>query len=405
MIHRPFRPHPILLLSIAVLGCEESDPLPLVAAPTWTTERDYEIGGMLEGDALFSRINHIRVSDDGGRIFVLESGLGRLSVWAPDGSALMELGGVGDGPGEFARASEIQLLSDGFYVRDSRRFTVFADDGTVLETVSYPPPRLSFRGFRLVPRLLLEDGGFLAVPEIPSMVMAGWLGDDPILELPVFHLSRPQGSWTMDTLLVLRRENDALSFGSLGDQPWAVHGKQPYEDSDQAYFDARTGSVTVVEKNVEDGRVEIVEVAPSNNVVWRGELRFAPIPMRMEDVEESIMGWQQAISVPGTSSQDLRRAIEDVLFVPEFFPGVDYRVGMSRGEIWLKTFEEPEADTLVVWYTIQRGEDLSSVRRVLLPNTFAPRDATEMHVWGIRSDSMGVHYVAGRRLVPGDSLR
>ena len=69
---------------------------------------------MMEGDALFSRIEAIRVSDDGGRIFVLEPVIGRLSVWALDGSLLMDLGGPGDGPGEFVRAGEIQLVQDGF---------------------------------------------------------------------------------------------------------------------------------------------------------------------------------------------------------------------------------------------------------------------------------------------------
>ena len=136
----------------------------------------------------------------------------------------MDLGGLGSGPGEFARASEIQLQPDGFYVRDSRRFTFFGDDGTVRGTVPYPPASLSFRGFRLVPRLLLDDGGFLAVPEVPAMAMSGWLGDDPIHKLPVFRVSRPHETWVMDTLLSLRQENDFLSVGSTSDPPWVLPG-------------------------------------------------------------------------------------------------------------------------------------------------------------------------------------
>ena len=187
----------------------------------------------------------------------------------------MDLGGLGSGPGEFARASEIQLQPDGFYVRDSRRFTFFGDDGTVRGTVPYPPASLSFRGFRLVPRLLLDDGGFLAVPEVPAMAMSGWLGDDPIDELPVFRVSRPHETWVMDTLLSLRQENDFLSVGSTSDPPWVAHLKQPYEDSDQPYFDARTGTVVVVRKNVTrwDGRTCRVRALGRHCVASRAALR------------------------------------------------------------------------------------------------------------------------------------
>lgn len=391
---------PGLLLTLAVPGCGDSATLQITSASTWSTEPAYEIGDVLEGDALFSRIEAVRVSDDGDRILVLEPGIGRLTVWALDGSLLMDLGGLGSGPGEFARASEIQLLPDGFYVRDSRRFTFFGDDGTVRATVPYPPASLSFRGFRLVPRLLLDDGGFLAVPEVPAMAMSGWLGDDPINELPVFRVSRPNETWVMDTLLSLRQENDFLSVGSTSDPPWVAHLKQPHEDSDQPYFDARTGTVVVVRKNVIDGRVELVEFAPSGDTVWLRELRFAPIPLKAEDVEGFVGLMEQTLAAPGRTGQHIRSLTEEALFVPEFYPGADYRVGMSRGEIWLRTFEEAEADTLDVWYAVGRGDE-SEVRRVLLPNGFAPRDVTATHVWGIRTDSLGVNYVAGRRYVRG----
>lgn len=291
-------------------------------------------------------------------------------------------------------------MQDRFYVRDSRRFTFFAYDGIVRETVPYPSSSLSFRGFRLVPRLSLGSGGFLAVPEIPAMAASGWLGDDPIDELPVLRVSRPQGSWVMDTLLVLRQENDQFSVGSTGDQPWAVHTTQPYEDSDQAYFDARTRTVVVASKNVVDGRVTLVEVAPAGDTVWRREVRLAPIPMRAHEVEEFLDFMEQMLTAPGRSAHYVRRLTEDALFVPDFYPGVDYRVGMTRGEIWLKTFEEAGADSVDVWYSVGRGDD-STVRRVLLPTGFAPRDVTATHVWGIRTDSLGVNYASGRRLVPG----
>ena len=236
------------------------------------------------------------------------------------------------------------------------------------------------------------------------MATSGWLGDDPIQELPVFRISRPHEDWVMDTLLFLRQANDLLSVGSTGDEPWAAHMKQPYEDSDQPYFDARTGTIVVVRKNGVDGRVELVELTPSGDTVWQRELLFTPIPIRADDVGQFVDFMEQTLTAPGRSAQYVRRLTEDALFVPDFYPGADYRVGMSRGEIWLKTFEEAEADTLAVWYSIGRGDE-SNVRRVLLPHSFVPRDVTATHVWGIRTDSLGVNYASGRRLVPGGPAR
>ena len=389
------------LLIAAALACDGPDVTPISdATSTWITEPDYEIGAQLEGDALFTRVDQVRVSDDGERIFVLESGLGRVSVWATDGSLQLDLGGIGDGPGEFMGAQTIKLLAGGFYVRDSRRYTVFAADGTVTRTVAHPPSTLSHRGFRLGPRLLLDDGGFLAVPEVPAMVIAGWLGDDPVDELPVYRLSFEQGSWSMDTTVILDIGHQGLNMGSL-EQPLG-NTTQPYGDADQAHYDPRSGTAVVVRNSAIDGRAQLVEVTPAGDTIWNLELRFEPIPLPPEDVEALVGSMERTLTRvhPSVPRRDLRRAIEDALFVPEFYPSVDHRIAMTRGELWLRTFETTEVDTLAVWYAVTRGERAGSIRRVLLPETFLPRDVSEHHVWGVRLDSLGVNVVAGRRLVP-----
>ena len=94
--------------------------------------------------------------DDGQRVFVLEGSIERLTVWNNEASLLFELGARGDGPGDFMGAREIGLVGDGFYIRDSRRFTFFTPGGSVLKTVSYPPTSVSFHGFTIEPRLSLD---------------------------------------------------------------------------------------------------------------------------------------------------------------------------------------------------------------------------------------------------------
>ena len=132
-----------------------------------TTEADIRIGEVHAGDAVFGTVTQVRSTSDGMRVFVLEPYISRLSVWTPDGSLLMEVGGRGEGPGEFTVPYRVHIDSGGFYVRDQRRFTRFAADGGLLATIPDPPSTLSFRGFRLRPESLLADGSILAVPVIP----------------------------------------------------------------------------------------------------------------------------------------------------------------------------------------------------------------------------------------------
>ena len=66
-----------------------------------------------------------------------------MSVWTPDGRRLFDVGGAGEGPGDFMMPYRIHLGDSWFYVRDAVRFTYFSDDGRVLRTVPNPPTSVS----------------------------------------------------------------------------------------------------------------------------------------------------------------------------------------------------------------------------------------------------------------------
>ena len=374
---------------------------------TWITEADFEIGDLTEGEALFSRVADVRVAPDGDRVFVLEPGPARLTIWTPDGSLVLDIGRPGEGPGEFQEPNQVDLHPEGFLVRDSRRFTLFDHDGAVLRTFPGPPTTVSFRGFRLGPRALLEGDGYLALPMIPARVVSGWMGDDPVHDWPVFRLSQTQDGWAMDTVVVLDKGNSALSVRpSDGSFEWGYHGPQPYGDSDQEFYDSGTGSVVVARRSGGSGEVRLVEVTALGDTVWDRSFRFPPMPVPQEkavDYIGSIAGQLAARSQTSASPISRREAhalVEDALYMPEFYPAFDYVRGMSESEVWLRTHEE--VDTLQVWYAFRRGDSESPPRRILLPRTFYARDVTNTHVWGIRYDTLGVNYVAGRRLARAD---
>ena len=91
--------------------------------------------------------------------------------------------------------------------------------------------------------------------------------------------------------------------------------------------------------------------------------------------------------------------IEKSVHVPgDYLPAIKRLFTASSGQVWLLSHET--VDTLNVWYSVERGDDESPPRRVLLPDWFVLLDATDTHVWGVWRDELDINYVVGRRLVP-----
>lgn len=106
---------------------------PCVAAPglaaqqhgfghPWTTRPEFEIGegAAGSGPAAFGLISAVRVLGNGDRILVVEAASARATIWTPEGSLIGEVGGPGEGPGEFAGMFGVQVLRSGPAARASR---------------------------------------------------------------------------------------------------------------------------------------------------------------------------------------------------------------------------------------------------------------------------------------------
>jgi sugar lactone lactonase YvrE len=89
--------------------------------------------------------------DDGGSVYILDSGNQRIQVFGSDGKYLRTIGRRGQGPGEFESLNSINFDSQGnFHVLDSaqRRIQVFTPRGEVLKTT--PIIKLSVDRTRLL---------------------------------------------------------------------------------------------------------------------------------------------------------------------------------------------------------------------------------------------------------------
>ena len=255
---------------------------------------------------------------------------------------------------------------------------------------------------------MLEDGSLLVYPGVDSAYRIGWWGGDPMAELPVVRLRERDGNWALDTLSVLDVSNEILGTGAPDNLPLTMFTSQPYRDADQVIYHAQSRTVIVVRMaGLGPGEVDLTALSAEGDTVWSRRLSFAPLALPAGVVDERVDGLAEALASARASPSllvDAKSAVREALYVPEHYPPVQDVALASNGELWMRTFEDAGTDSLTVWYSIRVGESArdSPVRRILLPISFSPYDATDTHVWGVRRDDFDVRYVVGRRLIRQD---
>lgn len=86
----------------------------------------------------FHRVSDAALLPD-GQLVVADAGLGVLRVFDQDGRFQVEMGGRGDGPGEFRGIGDIAILPPDTILAfdpDAQRLTTWLADGTLIETVA-----------------------------------------------------------------------------------------------------------------------------------------------------------------------------------------------------------------------------------------------------------------------------
>ncbi len=408
------RPELALLAAALAAGC--GDPLSEPAGPSpieWHSEPHYRIGDAVRGDALFGIVPYLRVNARDDRVFVLEAYDNRLSVWTPSGERLFRVGRTGEGPGDFMMPYRVHFEDARFYVRDQSKFSYFSYDGALLGTVLHPPTSLGYQGFRLKIDALTADGSFLGFPILGRSVELGLFGDDPIDSLPVFSVRESASGWVRDVVYWrdIRNTKFALTYNG-----WLTFPGQPFPSADQYELDPGTGTVLVSRvagEHLGAGEAELFELSAVadgersvGDTVWRRRLAFEPMKLTSARVDAEIdriaerhVRRVEEGQAGARVRASARKDIEESIHVPgEHLPAVKLLTTSSSGQVWILSHEE--VDTLDVWYSVERGDDESPPRRVLLPEWFMVMDATDTHVWGVWRDELDINYVVGRRLVP-----
>ena len=392
-----------LLVLVVACGPDARSGPQATTQTVWTSEAEFKIGPAYEGPAAFSWVHLVRA--DEGRVLVLEPNESRVTIWTPEGSLLFDRERRGAGPGEFIGPYRVHLGASSFRVRDTQRFTELSYDGEVLSTAPNPPTSVSFRGFRIKAEAHLSDGSYMGVAELPTRVELGLDGDDPVDQIPVYHIRETDQGWTLDEIYRLDQANATFHMKPREGDRSPLVTAQPLSDQDLHEVDLGTGTLVVVRRKGGPGLIEILEIAAGGDTLWRRQDTVAPIPITPEQVawyadQRTEMVERFVSRMPGglSGTGDLRKKVVEAMYVPEsgYFPPVSSLMLSSSGHIWLSI---RGADTLPAWYSFPRGDVESPARKVLLPRGFRLMDATETHVWGTRRDSLDIPYVVGRRLV------
>ncbi|MYA09841.1 MAG: 6-bladed beta-propeller, partial [Gemmatimonadetes bacterium] len=341
----------------------------------WVTEPDYEFGDTMEGDAVFGSVTDVNVhsSADGLRVYVLDGRSSEVTIWTPDGTLIRRVGRDGPGPGEFQRPVDLVVLQDRFHVSDERRFTTFALDGEFLRT-NMVPLSMSWRGFRLRHQALFADGSVVATPIVPTRIMAGSMGDDPVDVLPAVRVFREGSAWALDTLALISYRNWVVPFRVPGEtlpanltQEWVV--------PDSFRPDPVSGHVILARiEAVPPGTIELIEISLGGDTVWTRQVRLPPMPIGEDEAEAIVLQRAAAFASWGGDSipsPSLRRRVRDAIVVPEAWPVTRGIRVMPNGEIW---FRAAKSDVPGVWYAVPRADGDGPVRRITLPESFNPRD-------------------------------
>jgi hypothetical protein len=332
--------------------------------PVWVVGREAVLTvGEAEGDPhfLFSGVSGVRLLPEGGLV-VGDRGSGTIRLYHADGSFRTQMGGLGQGPGEFASLRTVLVAApDTLVAYDSEayRVTRFLTSGELLGTVP-----------------IQATGGFPEVylGQIPS-------GDHVIAWIK--QIPRDRTAVTTDTMEVER-------FGPDGRLVASVLTAQGMR---------RRGSPIAFSPHFLAARIQdtlfVVDGFSGTITVWSvtGEpARRIQVPAQPEaQANAHRLLEQRLLSLSDTFSLRLFRQSSDV----DSIPTLSDMLTDEDGRLWVKHYA-PATDSHLVgrdrsggtWFVLDAAGTVIAV--VTMPNGVRLMDARGDRVAGLSRDSLGV---------------
>lgn len=360
------------------------------SAPAWAAGAGWRVGtepiltiGEVSGDLdyILDRVSHaLRLAD--GTIVVADRGPKQLRLFDAAGVFIRNLGGSGEGPGEFAMLSEVWARGDTILASDSfqSRISVFGRGGDVLETIRVEMAQ--GRGGYRSSTTQFTDGAILVLN--PPSGGVGFGGGDVI----------PGAVWRLDRYSRDGRFMNEIS--SVRESPrWehAIEGLPPgiylpflaglplfAASGDHVY--AAEGTEASIERRKSDGELSHV-------------FRLAIQERRVSNADRRL--WREANSTApqGYNPAAWARYVREIPF-PERMPVYRRLLVDTQGNVWADLFS-PSWEEGSSWYVFDEwGVWLGEVST---PRGLYIFEIGADYVLGLRRDELGVPFVV---MVPLD---
>lgn len=311
----------VLILTPALLfGCRDAEPVgegsfaarhddPL---RTWSVGRHAESGA----DVDFTRIEALGV-DSQGRIVVADAGATAVAVLSPDGQLLRWLGGRGEGPGEFAAVTSLQVLGGDtvlVYDRALARVTLFPPDTAqpvqtlAVASAGFPSPFWVAR---------TASGELVAAYRPPTT--PGARGPDPQAREVVRVLGGDGQTVLGDSVLTVPMREALVTHSGT-----AV-ARLDHPMGRRALLEVRDGMLYHVWTDSAALEVRTLQ----GEGAWRSALPAPPVPVTAAEVDSVAAG------VRSVFQQALREA------APEHWPAVRGLAVDDRGRAWIGLAARP----------------------------------------------------------------
>ena len=361
--------HAVLIWTVA--GCNGGARDAAEGVPQWSVSDEPEVViGARDGPPqyLFQSIVGVRLLPD-GRIVVADRGFSSIRVFDSLGTHQSEMGGPGQGPGEFGWLNHLSIISpDTILVYDSDLFRVtrFRPDGALIET-----------------RPIVAEGGR------PEVYVGTFSNGDAALAW-IVPTERDPSLAISDVMRMGRFGSDGGLVEVLGDaygMRRMGRGPLPFSPFLHAFL-------------VRDSVFHTDGVDPGLSVMDDGGAvaRRVILPLPPLNIAEA---W--AVLRLQLAARDEPNALEWVLEAAERepIPRIAEVLLDDSDRFWVKRYEPRTDSHLVGGWNGARGGDWTLVRtagdvvaRITLPEGFIPLDARGDRLAGIIRDALGVERVA-----------
>lgn len=378
------------LTAQASFAIRDSAGVPIVvnSGPAWSDGAQWRLGtrpilriGAVEGDPnqMLERVRDATRMDD-GTIVVLEGGTNEIRLFGSGGNFLRNLGGTGEGPGEFRFLTEMWVTGDTIFgfCNLQRRISVFDRGGEVIEDTRIEVDQGA--GAPAAERQFSD--GTLLVLSAPSAGLAFTLG---IIQGNTWRVDRYSRDGRFMNEIAFVKESDRWGHDipgvpsfpylplSLGIGPYAASGEHVFTG------DPATGSV---ERRSADGELTRV-------------IRWPVGERRVTARDRSRYREARAEPPQGIDAVGWNRYLQETPF-PDRMPAYSRLLVDAPGNLWVERYRPPWEDESSWFVFDERGVWLGELAT---PPDLSVFEVGADHVLGIERDALGVPFVVMYPLV------